>query len=62
MNYYELMDRLDKFCLEYKDLDFREMPVTCNKVAGVECLCIKDMEGMILETIVLNKEELNEVR
>lgn len=55
MNFYELMDRLDKFCLENQHMNFCELPVTCNKIQGVECLCIRDSLGRVIETIVLNK-------
>ena len=56
MSFYELMDILDKFCIDKaEEYDFRELTVHCNKIAGVECLFIKNNDEVI-EVIVMNKK------
>ena len=53
LNYYDLMDKLDKFCINYQDFDFRELKVYVNKHNGKELLFIKDKDGCVLAIYVI---------
>ena len=41
MSFYRFMEILDKFVIENKDLDFRELEVKCNKIMNTEQVFIK---------------------
>lgn len=53
MNFYEFMDKMDKFCLENQDFDYRNMEVHCCKILGKEFFYI-DYDGKT-ECFMLNK-------
>lgn len=59
MSFYRFMDILDKFTIENKDIDFREIEVKCNKVLGREYVVL-NKGNKVLQVITLQNEELME--
>lgn len=53
MNFYDFMNKMDQFCLEHQDLDFREMEVRCTRICNVEVFFIVCKDKT--ECFVLNK-------
>ena len=62
ISFYDLMDRLDKFCINYQDMDFRELTAHTNKVCGREILFIKDKNGKIIKTFMINTSSKPKVK
>ena len=55
MNYYDFMDKMDKFCLEYAEkYDFRELTVHTNKIMDKEYLFIKDKNDETIQVYVIS--------
>lgn len=58
MSFYDLMNQLDKFCITYQDLDFRDLKVSFINGLNLELLVIQNRNGKIIETIsICNQEE-----
>lgn len=55
ISFYELMDLLDRFSLDYaEDYDFRDLTVHCNKILDREIIFLKDKNNEIVTVINLD--------
>ena len=59
MNFYDFMSILDKFCIEKKDLDFREIEVHCNRILNTEVFFISDKDKISNMHLVVVLDDKN---
>lgn len=56
VSFYDFMNMLDEFTItEIEEYDFRDLTVHSNKIIGNEVIYIKNKEGKVITTFVLNK-------